>query len=123
MPGCILQLNFKLNVDADEYERAVTPLADAFAAIDGLRWKVWLLNAAEGEAGGIYLFESEAAREAFLASALADAVRAAPFLRDLVAKRFDLMDGVTAVTRGPVGAISSAPPLGLATERAQAPTA
>ena len=109
MPGSILQLNFRLNVPADEYERTVTPLADAFAAVDGLQWKVWLLNAAEGEAGGVYLFESEAAREAFLAGPLAAAVREAPFLRDLVAKRFEVMEGVTAVTRGPVGVSAPAP--------------
>src|SRR3954468_17581873 len=102
MPGSILQVNFKLNLPADEFERTAAPMADAFAAVDGLRWKIWLLNAAESEAGGVYHFESWAAREAFLAGPLAAATRGAPFLRDVVMKRFDVMDGVTAITRGPV---------------------
>ena len=36
MPGKILQVNFKFNVPKADYEQAVTPLADKFAAVDGL---------------------------------------------------------------------------------------
>ncbi|GAF86177.1 unnamed protein product, partial [marine sediment metagenome] len=53
MPGRIMQLNFKFSVSGSEYEQAVSPLASQIAAVAGLRWKVWLMNEAESEAGGI----------------------------------------------------------------------
>ena len=102
MPGPVLQVNFKLNVSPAEYEKTVTPMADAFAEVDGLRWKLWLLNQEEREAGGVYLFEDEPSCAAFLAGPLAAAVKSAPFLRDLSIKRFDVMTDLTEVTRGPV---------------------
>ena len=60
MSDMLLQLNFKYNVTRAEYEGAVSPLADQFAAVPGLRWKIWMINETESEAGGIYLFEDEA---------------------------------------------------------------
>jgi hypothetical protein len=60
MTGRILQLNFKFSVSGPEYEEAVSPLADQIADVDGLRWKIWIINEAEGEAGGLHLFEDEA---------------------------------------------------------------
>jgi hypothetical protein len=102
MPGTVLQVNFKLNVSPAEYEKTVTPMADAFAEVEGLRWKLWLLNQEEREAGGVYLFEDEPSCAAFLAGPLAAAVKSAPFLRELSIKRFDVMTEVTEVTRGPV---------------------
>lgn len=102
MPGPVLQVNFKLNVSPADYEKTVTPMADAFAEVDGLRWKLWLLNEHEREAAGVYLFEDEPSCDAFLAGPLVAAVKSAPFVRDLSIKRFDVMAVPTEVTRGPV---------------------
>lgn len=102
MPGTVLQVNFKLNVSPAEYETTVSPMADAFAEVDGLRWKLWLLNEDELEAGGIYLFEDEPSCAAFLAGPLAALLKSAPFLRALSVKQFDVMPEPTEVTRGPV---------------------
>lgn len=110
MPASILQLNFKLNVSAAEYERAVAPLAPAFAEVPGLKWKLWFLDAEAGEAGGLYLFEDEDARQAFLDSDLAAQVKAAPFLRELSAKPFDTMETLSRVTRAPIQAAAPAAP-------------
>ena len=98
----LLQLNFKFSVSGDEYEEAVAPLAESFAALDGLVWKVWMINEWEGEAGGIYLFEDEASVQAYLDGPLAAGVLGHPALSEFSAKQFDVMDGVTGVTRGPV---------------------
>ena len=103
MSGMLLQLNFKFNVPRADYEGAVSPLADQFAALPGLRWKVWIINEAESEAGGIYLFDDEASLKAYLDSDLAAGVMNHPALSDFNAKTFAVMDEVTAVTRGPVG--------------------
>jgi len=107
MKDCILQLNFRLNVSPEEYTDTFRPLADSFAAVEGLRWKVWILNEKEREAGGIYLFESADAMDAFLSGDLVAAAASHPALRDLSVKKFDVMPDLTAVTRGPVGAEAS----------------
>jgi hypothetical protein len=56
------------------------------------------------EAGGIYLFEDQASLTAFLEGPLAAACMAHPALSDFSAKTFDVMEDLTAVTRGPVEA-------------------
>ena len=71
MSGRIVQLNFKFNVSVAEYKQAVSTLANEFAAVSGLRWKIWIINEAESEAGGIYLFNDEASVTAFLEGSLA----------------------------------------------------
>ena len=98
----ILQLNFKFNVSKADYENAVTPLAENFAAVPGLRWKIWLMNESENEAGGIYLFNDESSLQTFLEGPLAAGVKSHPALSDMSAKVFDSMDELTATTRGPI---------------------
>ena len=98
----IMQLNFKFSVSGEAYTDAVSPLADDFAAVPGLRWKIWMINEEESEAGGIYMFENEAALQDFLASSLAATVTSHPALSDFSVKRFDVMEAVSAITRGPI---------------------
>jgi hypothetical protein len=102
MSGRILQLNFKYSVSAADYAGAVSPLAEPFAAVDGLIWKIWMINPEEAEAGGIYYLKDEASLQAMLESSLAAKVTGHPALSDFSVKRFDVMDDVTAITRGPV---------------------
>lgn len=99
----ILQLNFRFSVTKAEYEDAVSPLADDFAAVPGLRWKIWLMNDEESEAGGLYVFDDESSLQAYLEGPLAAGVMSHPALSDFSAKQFDVMEGPTAITRGPVG--------------------
>jgi hypothetical protein len=98
----ILQLNFKFSVSKSEYEQAASSLADDFAAVDGLVWKIWLMNEKESEAGGIYLFDDESSLKAYLEGPLAAQVKSHPALSNMSAKVSDVMDKVTAITRGPV---------------------
>ena len=98
----ILQLNFKFSVSKAEYEMAASSLASEFADIPGLRWKVWLMNEDESEAGGIYLFDDDSSLQSFLAGPLAEKVKSHPAFSDMSAKGLDVMADVTAITRGPV---------------------
>ena len=102
MMARILQLNFKFGVSPEAYEEAVAPLAEPIAAVDGLRGKVWLMSEAESEAGGIYLFDDAAATQAYLEGPIVAQVTSHPALSEFSVKQFDVMDKVTAVTRGPV---------------------
>lgn len=102
MAAKILQVNFKLNVSKAEWDQTCQSVAQVFADVPGLQWKIWLLNEHDREAGGIYLFESAAALDAYLSGPLAAKVKTMPLLRDFSAKQFDVMPAVTAITRGPV---------------------
>ena len=104
----ILQLNFNLNVPPSEYENLARSVAQAFADVPGLIWKIWLLNEATLEAGGIYQFDNQASLDAFLNGPLAAQVKALTAIRDLSVKQFRVMAEVTAVTRGPVGVLATA---------------
>ncbi|MBE9474672.1 MAG: YdhR family protein [Chloroflexi bacterium] len=98
----LLQLNFKFSVTGDEYTQAVSPLAEKYAAVPGLRWKVWIINEAESEAGGIYLFDDETSLKGLMESSLTKQVTSHPALSDFNVKIFDVMDEATAITRGPI---------------------
>lgn len=102
MAAKILQINFKFNVSRAEFEQVASSIANDFAALPGLKWKVWLMNEEEKEAGGIYLFEDEASLKAYLDSPLAAGVINHPALSEISAKPFDVLTKVTAITRGPV---------------------
>jgi Putative mono-oxygenase ydhR len=104
----ILQVNFKLKISTTEYGELCQSIARAFAEVPGLQWKVGILNEGENEAGGVYLFESEQALTNFLSGPLAAKVKSMPALYDLSVKSFDVMEQVTATTRGPVKAMAAA---------------
>ena len=107
MSAKILQINFRLKASTPEYQTLCQSVAQAFASVPGLRWKIWILNDREKEAGGIYLFESQGALNDFLLGPLAAQVKSHPALSDFSAKAFDVMDEVTAITHGPVRAAAA----------------
>ena len=102
MAGRILQVNFKFSVSRAEYEQAASSLAPEFAKVAGLRWKVWTMNEAESEAGGVYYFDDEASLQAYLAGPLAATVKGHPAFSEMSVKQFEVMADVTAITRGSV---------------------
>jgi len=108
MAEALLQVNFELNVPTADYRAMTTSVADAFAKVPGLRWKVWILNEERREAGGIYLFEDQHALDAFAASDLARNVATHPAFRHVTMRQSSVMPEVTAVTRGPIGAAAHA---------------
>ena len=102
MSEIMLQLNFNFSVTKEEYEQAVSPLADKFANVPGLIWKIWILNAEKSEAGGIYMFENQASLDEFLAGSLAKIVTTHPALNNFSVKQFGIMKDITKVARGPL---------------------
>jgi len=99
MAAKILQINYQLNGPRDAYERENLPYARPIAALPGLRWKVWIIDEARTEAGGIYLFDDEAAMQAFLDGPIIAEMKGDPTLS---LKAFDVIEGLTTLTRGPV---------------------
>ena len=101
MAQTVLQINFNFDGAWAEYETANTPGAAQIAGIPGLGWKIWLKNAATGEAGGIYLFHDDAAAEGFAAQAAA-MLADVPQYTNISIKRFGVIESLTATTRGPI---------------------
>jgi hypothetical protein len=97
----ILQINFNLNVPAAEYQKVVDSVAQAFLNVPGLKWKIWLLNPAAQEAGGIYLFDSQASLDAYLNGPLVAKLRGLRAVQNISVKQFAVMPEATALTRGP----------------------
>jgi hypothetical protein len=98
----ILQVNFHLAAPAGQYQALVDSVAPAFLDVPGLVWKIWLLNPAAHEAGGIYLFDCQDSLDAYRNGPLMAQLRALPFLRDISIKQFEIMPEATAQTRGPL---------------------
>jgi Putative mono-oxygenase ydhR len=98
----ILQVNLKFSIPRADLEAAWLPVAQPIADVPGLLWKIWLMNETEHIAGGIYLFESEAAVKAYMAGPIVAAMMASPVLSNIEAKVFDKLESHTAITRGPV---------------------
>jgi hypothetical protein len=99
MSAKILQINYKLNGPRAEYERENLPYAQPIADLIGLRWKVWIINENQSEAGGIYLFDGDAAVKAFLDGPIIAEMKGDPTLS---VKGFDVIEELTTITRGPM---------------------
>jgi len=99
MSAKILQINYKLNGPRAEYERENLPYGKPIADLPGLRWKIWIINETQSEAGGISLFDSDAAVKAFMDGPIIAEMKGDPTLS---IKAFDVMPELTTITRGSV---------------------
>jgi hypothetical protein len=102
MPQQILQVNMKFSIPAAELKSAWIGAAQPIADTPGLQWKIWLINEAESEAGGIYLFENEAAVQAYLSGPIVASLKASPVVSNVTVKVFGVLDEHSAITRAPL---------------------
>jgi hypothetical protein len=98
----ILQINVRFSVAAEElakeFETAAVPIAD----VPGLKWKIFGINEEQGEAAGLYLFEDEASRKAYVEGPIMARMKTLEAFSDITMKHFDVVEGATAITRGPI---------------------
>ena len=98
----ILQINVRFNVSAEElaheFEAAAVPIAE----VPGLKWKIFGMDEERGEAAGIYLFEDDASRKAYLEGPIIARMKTLEAFSEITMKYFDVVEGATAITRGPV---------------------
>ncbi|MFN8440629.1 MAG: YdhR family protein [Caldilineaceae bacterium] len=101
--GALLEVAFTYDfATADEYIAAVSPMAEQWAAVPGLLWKIWTLNPETKRAGAVYLFESAEARQAYLDSELAAAVANQPHFSDFAVTPYGVMGAESRVTNAPL---------------------
>ena len=94
-------INFNLEgINRAEYEAVCDEFAGAFVALPKLISKHWLADEENNTYGGVYIWETRDAYEAYLNSELFAGVGANPALVNIVSKDFDVIEGPTQVTRG-----------------------
>jgi putative monooxygenase ydhR len=98
----VLHLRFKLQVPPQvllaECEEATTVIA----SVEGLIWKIWVLQQEEYEVGGIYLFANRETAEAYLNHPVVQAVRSNPAVVSTQAELWDVESALSALTRAPL---------------------
>jgi len=98
----LLITQFKLDLARPDYESLCNRFVETIAAVPGLRWKIWTHDEAAAEAGGVYLFDTEAALNGFVESPIIAAVKRNPAFREVSLKIFDVLPGPTYITNGPI---------------------
>ncbi|MDI9550075.1 MAG: YdhR family protein [Chloroflexota bacterium] len=99
----VLWINYKFSGSAAALHESLAPVVQPIADLPGMHWKIWLINEAGHEAACVHLFEDEASIQAFLAGPIMAAAAQDPALSDIVVQTFDVVEGFTRATRGPVG--------------------
>ena len=102
MPQQILQVNLKFSIPRADLAAAWLGAAQPIADTPGLQWKVWLMNEAENEAGGIYLFDNKAAAQAYMGGPIVAALKSSPVVSNISVKLFDVLEQHSAITRAPL---------------------
>jgi len=74
--------------------------ARAIASVAGLIWKVWLVDEAAGELGGVYLFASRAQAQAYVDGPILERLRSDPRVARVTHRLWDT-HALSAVTRAP----------------------
>lgn len=94
-------INFRLaGASPEAYANLCESLAPEFAALPGLTAKVWLADRDGNSYGGVYLWESREAMEAFARTDLFRSVATHPALAEVTSRDFSVLDAPTEVTRG-----------------------
>ena len=94
-------VTFKLDgIDDAAYQAHTEQIAPAFAALPGLRAKIWLANQQARTYGGIYAFDDVAAMRAYLGGKTFQGLQANPHMIDVTVRDFSVLAGPTKVTRG-----------------------
>jgi len=107
MSNRVLQINFKFGAPAEELKKGFTHVVNEIAAVKGLRWKIWIMNEQTQEAGGLYLFDDRDAVEAYLEGPIAAGLKSNPALSEISFKQFNVVEDLTAITRGPIKSAGS----------------
>jgi len=85
-------------LEPDAYQAHVEASAPAFTEIPGLRAKAWLANPSTNTYGGIYVWESPEALEAYVNGPIFSALLANPGVADVTTRDYGVLERPTKVT-------------------------
>jgi len=94
-------ITFKLDgIDDAAYQAHAEQNAPLFAALPGLRAKIWLANREANTYGGIYTWDDVAAMRAYQGGKIFRGLQENPHMIDAAVRDFSVLAGPTEVTRG-----------------------
>jgi hypothetical protein len=102
----VLHLRFKLRVPPDVFLAKSQEAATVIASLEGLVWKIWILQQEELEMGGVYLFANRETAEAYLNHPVTQAVRSNPAVVSTESQLWDVESSLSALTRAPLPGVS-----------------
>jgi hypothetical protein len=102
----VLHLRFKLRVSPDVVLAHSREAATAIASLEGLIWKIWVVQKEQFEMGGIYLFTNREIAEAYLNHPVIQALRSNPAVVSTQSQLWDVESSLSALTRAPLPDIS-----------------
>ena len=88
--------------DDPEQARGFLAAAEKIAGLPGLVWKLWGYDDTEHAAESIYLFDSEEHARAWGDGPMTPALSSHPGIGDIEVRYFDVDEGLSLVTRGPL---------------------
>jgi Putative mono-oxygenase ydhR len=102
----ILSVRFKSSKPLKDLEASWLEMAPAIAAVPGLMSKTWIQD---GDLfGGIYTFRDQASVDAYAAGPIVTAVKSDPAFSDFRLEQYDVLERLSAITRGvPTPALSA----------------
>ena len=101
-PYTVLHLRFKLRVPPGVFLSHGREAATKIASVEGLIWKIWVLQTEKSEIGGIYLFANRETAVGYLNHPVIQAVCSNPVVVSTESQLWDVESSLSALTRGPL---------------------
>jgi Putative mono-oxygenase ydhR len=98
----VLHLRFKLRVPPHVLLGHSREAATIIASVEGLIWKIWVMQEEEFEMGGMYLFANRETAEAYLNHPIIQVVRSDPAVVSALSQIWDVEPSLSAITRAPL---------------------
>jgi hypothetical protein len=98
----VLHLRFKLRVPPDVLLSKSREAATIIASVEGLIWKIWVLQEEQFEIGGMYLFANREAAKAYLNHPVIQALRSNPAVVSTESQLWDVESSLSTLTRAPL---------------------
>ena len=98
----ILHLRFRLRVSPHLLLDQSREAANKIASLQGLVWKIWLVDHDRSEVGGIYLFNNREAAMAYLNHPIIQTLCTNPAVLASDSQLWDVESSLSALTRAPL---------------------
>jgi flavin-dependent dehydrogenase len=98
----ILEVRFDYEFTGEELAIGAKEYAKLLQQVQGLVWKIFILNNEEKLTGGLYLFENEKAAVGYIEGPVFDQLKSMPGLNNFRIKLFDIMEEQSKITRAPI---------------------
>jgi len=98
----ILEVHFDYEFTDEELAIGAKEYAKLLQQVNGLVWKIFIINNEEKLTGGLYLFENEKVAMDYIEWPVFDQLKSMPGLNNFRTKFFNIMEEQSKITRAPI---------------------